>query len=168
MFGSEEFSCDLDMAAVISFLSKYISFSQNGKPLSVWVAEAAAPSWLMVFSFHVCIPVADASHQREAAFCWHLDSRIMFFVLGWARHTALAEFLSCSCVCAELVTPSCHSPPPTWRGLPNVGWYLLLSTTDVHKIRSGAQRFVIFTKRLMVFQRGGLMWEWRPEVYSKI
>lgn len=47
---------------------------------------------------------------------WHLNSWLMFSVLGWARSAALAEFSSCHRVCAERPWPltSSHTGKVPW------------------------------------------------------
>lgn len=110
----------------------------------------------MVFDFHVCIPVADASHLA-----WHQRKAALTGTLIWgscspclARLGALhlLSFLPLTmCVLSwwpRPLVPS-HSYPPTQRRLPHAGCVLLLSSADVHKIRPGTQQF-IFAKPLMV------------------
>lgn len=175
VFGSEKFSCDLVMFAVISFLSWILFVLAKWKTmlcLVCWGSCSLVIDGIQLSCLHTCgwcLPSCMTS--KGGSVDWHLDSRIVFSVLGWARSAALAEFLSCSCVCADLVTPSCHSLPPTWRRLPNAGWELLPLVADVHKTRSGEWQFVIFIQPLMVcnmFLRSWLMCGWSLEVCSMI
>ena len=137
VFGSEEFGCDLGASAVFSFPSDSICFSQmETYALSGSLKQLLHKHlWLMAFDFHVCIPVADASHlawhQREAALTGILTQGSCSPCLAGPGVLHLLNFLSVVCAPSPWPHLATHILPHgedclTLGGF--FGFHLLMST----------------------------------------